>query len=191
MLGHELIREYYACFNERRFADAAAMFTSDAVLEQVPFQCRERGPAAYGRFADLWTGAFPDLRVTIDAVATPKPGAVEVQLVAAGTHMGDLAIGGCVFKPTGITTTLHLRELLEFRDTRFAASFVSFDLQELANQLARINDTQLLMHLSRLRYMEDQLRSAPPESPRRLALIESVGRELDAARHVVRPYFTR
>lgn len=186
-----IIRRYYACFNERRFADAAAMFTEDAVLEQVPFQCRERGPAAYRLYAEVWIRAFPDLTVEIADVTALPNGAVEAQLVATGTHLGDLAIGGCVFRPTGVDTTLRLRELIEFRGDRLAASIVSFDLQELANQLARVDDTQLLMHLSRLRYMEGQLRNVAPHSEHRLTLLDSIGRELDSARRVVRPYFAR
>ena len=187
----QLIREYYACFNERRFDAAAAMFTEDAVLEQVPFQSRERGGAAYRQFADLWTRAFPDARMTIESVNARLPIAVEVQLVAHGTHTGNLAMGGCVFKPTGVKTTLRMRELLEFDGERIVASFLSFDLQELAHQLARVDETQLLMHLSRLRFMEDQLRGAPLDSDHRLSLVDSIGRELDAARRIVRPYFAR
>jgi len=187
----ERIRAYYACFNERRFADAAGMFTEDAVLEQVPFHAPERGGAAYRQFAELWTTAFPDMTVAIGDVAERPGGAIEVQLAATGTHTGNLTIGGCVFRPTGVATVLPLRELLEFRGTRFSASCVSFDLQELADRLTRVDDTQLLMHLSRLRSLEDQLRSAAPNSSHRRRLLDTVGRELDAARHVVRPYFTR
>jgi predicted ester cyclase len=187
----ERIRQYYACFNERRFDAAAAMFIDDAVIEQAPFQCRERGGAAYRLFAGLWTGAFPDAVVSITDVIDRPGGAVEVHVLTRGTHAGDLAMGGCVFKPTGVKLALRVRELLEFRGARIASSFVSFDLQELAHQLARVDDTQLLMHLSRLRYMEDQLRNAALDSVRRLALLDSIGRELDAARQVVRPYFAR
>jgi predicted ester cyclase len=187
----ERIRQYYASFNDRRFEDAAAMFTDDAVIEQVPFQCRERGGAAYRMFADLWTRAFPDAAVTINDVTDRPGGAVEVHLVAHGTHSGDLSMGGCVFRPTGVKLALRIRELLEFKGDRIAASFVSFDLHELAHQLARVDDTQLLMHLSRLRYMEDQLRNAALDPARRLYLLDSIGRELDAARQVVRPYFAR
>jgi predicted ester cyclase len=186
-----IIRDYYACFNERRFADAAAMFTEDAVLEQVPFQGRQRGPAAYRVYVELWTRAFPDLMLEIADVTVLPDRAVEAQLVASGTHMGDLSIGGCVFRPTGVATKLRLRELIEFRGDRLAASVVSFDLQELANQLTRVDDTQLLMHLSRLRYMEGQLRNTTPHSEHRLTLLESIGRELDSARRVLRPYFTK
>ena len=61
-----LIREYYACFNERRFGDAAVLFADDAVLEQMPFQRRQQGGAAYLHFARMWTIAFPDAVITIE-----------------------------------------------------------------------------------------------------------------------------
>ncbi len=187
----ERIREYYTCFNERRFDAAAAMFADDAVVEQVPFQCRERGGAAYRSFADLWTRAFPDAAIAITEVIDRPGGAVEVHVLARGTHAGDLAMGGCVFRPTGVKLALRIRELLSFQGDRIASSYVSFDLQELTHQLARVDDTQLLMHLSRLRYMEDQLRNAALDSKRRRDLLDSIGHELDSARRVVRPYFAR
>jgi predicted ester cyclase len=185
------IRQYYDCFNERRFADAAAMFADDAVLEQVPFNCRERGGAAYRLFADTWTRAFPDASVTIEEIVERPGGVFEIDLRVTGTHQGDLAMGGCVFKPTGAAMTLRLRELVEFRGERIAMSCLSFDMQELAHQLSSIDETQLLMHLSRLRYLEEQLRGTSPDFPRRRDLLERIGRELDAGRRVVRPYFTR
>ena len=187
----ERIKQYYACFNERRFAEAAALFADDAVLEQVPFHCRERGGAAYLLFADTWTRAFPDAQLTIGDVVE-RPGEVfEIELIVDGTHQGNLAMGGCVFKPTGVKMTLRLRELIEFRGDRIAMSCLSFDLQELTRQLARVDDMQLLVHLSRLRYLEEQLRSVPAESAPRHDLLDRIGRELDAARRVARPYFAR
>src|SRR5438067_6790547 len=111
----ERIKQYYACFNERRFAEAAALFADDAVLEQVPFHCRERGGAAYLLFADTWTRAFPDARVTVGDIVE-RPGEIfEIELLVDGTHHADLAMGGCVFKPTGVRMTLRMRELIEFR----------------------------------------------------------------------------
>lgn len=186
----EQVRQYYACFNERRFADAAALFTPNAVVEQMPMQCRERGAAAYQQFAELWTRAFPDVVFTVEDIIERAGGALEIQLAARGTHVGDLTMGGCVFKPTGVEASLRMRELLQFEGNRIALSCLSFDLQELAQQLARVDDTQLLVHLSRLRYLEDQLRAASDAS-RRIEVLDRVGRELDAARRVVRPYFGR
>jgi len=185
------IRDYYACFNERRFQDAAAMFAEDAVLEQMPFLQRLRGGSAYHVFAETWTRAFPDATVTIEGLVEAPSGVFEVDLVGTGTHEGELKFGGSVFKATGIRTTLHLRELLEMRDGRITLSCVSFDFQELVQQLARVDEGQLLSHLSRIRVLEEQLRALAPGHADRRGLIERLGRELDAARGVVRPYFMK
>jgi len=184
-----LIHEYYTLFNERRFADAAALFADDAVLEQVPMQCRERGGAAYLVFAETWTQAFPDAAVSIQRVAE-RPGDVyETELFATGTHTGDLTIGGCIFRPTGVKAALHLRELLQVSGGRISMSCLSFDFQELAHQLSRVDDAALLIALARIRALEDQLRATVAESPRRRDLLQRIGHELDAARRVLRPYF--
>lgn len=191
MTREPLIRAYYACFNERRFADAVAMFTDDAIIEQVPFQRRERGGAAYLLFANIWTEGFPDASVTVDGIRKSAGETYEVDLCGTGTHQGGLAIGGCRFKPTGVRATLHLREVLEFRDSRITGACLSFDFQELAQQLARVDESQLFAHLERIRLFETQLRSMRPDDPARQALLDRMGRELDAARQAVRPYFSR
>lgn len=185
------IRDYYACFNERRFTDAAAMFAEDAVLEQMPFQRRERGGAAYHFFADTWTRAFPDAAVTIERLVEAPSGVFEVDLLGTGTHAGELKLGSSVFRPTGARATLHLRELLELRDGRITLACLSFDFQELVQQLAPVDEGQLLVHLARIRQLEQELRALPPHDPERRGVVERLGRELDAARGVVRPYFMK
>jgi hypothetical protein len=60
-----VIREYYDRFNERRFVEAAALFTEDVQLEQLPFLRQERGGIGYLQFVSAWIRAFPD------AVFTP------------------------------------------------------------------------------------------------------------------------
>ena len=55
-MNDALIRRYYECFNERRFADAAALLTDDALLEIIPVG-QEHGAAGYLRFADAWIAA--------------------------------------------------------------------------------------------------------------------------------------
>jgi predicted ester cyclase len=185
------IRDYYACFNERRFADAAAFIADDAVLEQVPFHCGERGAAAYLLFAETWTRAFPDAQVETRAIRKGPGETYEVALFATGTHQGELSLGGCRFKPTGASATLNLREVLEFDRGRIVAACLSFDFQELAQQLARVDETRLLTHLEKLRTLEAQLRALSDDAADRRKLLNRIGEEIDAARRVVRPYFTR
>ena len=99
-MTHMLIREYYACFNEHRFRDAADLFALDAVLEHQPFGPATRGGGGYLQFAQMWTDAFPDGTLTIDHVEQRGDTICEVDLVAMGTHAGDIDMGPFgVFKP--------------------------------------------------------------------------------------------
>ena len=134
--GHELIREYYACFNERRFADAADLFSNDAVLEHGPIGQRHHGGAGYIRLAELWVQAFPDAKLAIVHVEQHGDTICEIDLIGTGTHHGTFDIGpGGPFKATGVHATLRLRELLEIRVGKITYSSMSFDLHELMRQL--------------------------------------------------------
>ena len=185
-----LIRAYYACFNERRFRDLLSLFTEDAAFEQSPFRGSEPGKVERISFANAWLAAFPDAVLTIECV-TPRDPVYEVSLVATGTHDGALDLGGWIFKPTGIATTLRLRELLELREGRIAFSSVSFDLQAIVERLAQVDSAKVLDSLARIRQLGDELARVQRSPIPARDVIEQLGRELDAARHTVRPYFKR
>jgi hypothetical protein len=84
---------------------------------------------------------------------------------------------------------LNLRELLEVRDNRVVFSTLSFDLQQLVDQLTRVDSPRLLNHLEHLRTLGAQLEAAHGDAPRTREVLDRIGRELDAARHIVRPYY--
>jgi predicted ester cyclase len=186
-----VIRRYYEYFNTRCFAEAAALFADDAVLEQMPFQRRQQGGAAYLQFAHMWTRAFPDAVIAIERIQRTSA-VYEISVLASGTHRGDLDLGGSVvFKATGFEASFQLRELLEIRDGRIAFSCLSFDFQDIVHQLVSVDESLLLEHLARVRACEQQLRSGAADGSRRRELLDRLGLELDAARRVVRPYFSR
>jgi predicted ester cyclase len=134
--GHELIREYYACFNERRFSDAAELFSTDAVLEHGPIGQRQHGGTGYIHFAEMWVQAFPDASLKILHVEQHGDTICEVDLLGTGTHQGTFDIGPAgMFKATGAHATLRFRELLEIRVGKITYSSLSFDLHELIQQL--------------------------------------------------------
>jgi len=136
MRGHHLIREYYSCFNERRFNDSAELFSKDAVLEHGPIGRRQHGGAGYVEFAEMWVRAFPDASLAIVHVEQHGDTICEVDLIGTGTHLGTFDLGpGGTFKPTGARATLRLRELLEIRVEKITYSSLSFDLHELIQQL--------------------------------------------------------
>jgi hypothetical protein len=184
-----ILSTYYACFNERRVTDAAALFDDDAVVMQMPGAQPQRGPDGYAAFAGGWLEGFPDARLTVDRVRLRDCGMYDVELTATGTHTGRLSLGGWQFQPTGAKARLQLRELLEIRDGRLVSSSLSIDVQDLVHQLARVDVRALLQHLSRIQRLTEQLGAANGDSVRQRELVDRLGIELDAARHVARPYF--
>jgi hypothetical protein len=183
------IRAYYTCFNERRFGDAAALFTSDAIVQHIPLGNTERGARAYQRFAETWVRAFPDGILDATRIASRGDTLWEVDLRASGTHLGALELGSFgTFKPTGAHTTLRLRELLDLRDGSIVFSSLSLDVRDLIQQLTVIDYTTLMRHLDRIADLRTELAHATdPDRQRDVA--QRLGRELDATRHVIRPYF--
>jgi predicted ester cyclase len=131
-----LIREYYACFNERRFRDAAELFARDAVLEHPPFGQRQVGVEGYLHFAESWIRAFPDGQVRIEHVEQRGDTICEIDLTGSGTHNGDLNMGPYgVFKATNRPAVLRFRELLEIRRGKITYSSLTFDVHDLIRQL--------------------------------------------------------
>src|ERR1700687_6392627 len=92
-MGDALIRQYYASFNERRIADAPALFSRDATVDHPPFTGALRGGDAYEQFADTWLRAFPDARLSVEHVGQRRDTTCEVDLVAIGTHRDVLNVG--------------------------------------------------------------------------------------------------
>ena len=181
-MGDGLIRQYYDCFNQRRFRDAAALFARDIVVEHPPFQAQQ-GSEAFYAFAEMWVEAFPDGQLRIDQVEQRGDTICEVNLLKLGAYG--------VFKPTHAQLNLRLRQLFEVRFERITFSSLSFDVQGLVRQLARVDFPALLPSLARLNELRLALEAAAGDDRRGLELSERVGAELDSARHALRPHFAR
>jgi steroid delta-isomerase-like uncharacterized protein len=192
-LNDAVIRQFYDNFNRRAFDAAAALFTDDAVLEHEPVRRQKRGGAGYLDFVQMWTEAFPDAALKVDHVTTRDGVTYEVELRATGTHLGGLDMGGAgVFKPTGVRAAIRMRQLLEIRDGRITFSSLSFDLQDIVHQLVTVDAGRLLEHLQKIQQLGAKLSATPEEDlVGRRNLVDRLGAELDAARHVVRPHYGR
>jgi hypothetical protein len=185
-----LIRDYYARFNARQLADAAGMLAADAVMEAPPFTAAADGRKSYERFTRLWLAAFPDACLDVEGIVHRSDTLHEVNLVATGTHTGLLDLGAYGrFKPTGERTTLRLRELIEILNGQITYSNVSLDVHDLTRQLSIIDYEALSTHLERVDRLRAQLAEAGDDKDRRRYVAERIGRELDAARLAVRPWF--
>lgn len=185
-MSAHLIEHYYRCFNERRFDEAAALFTEDAVVELI-HGARERGGAAYWRFAGAWVAAFRNATFTIERIQARAGTLHEVYLLATGTHSGILDLGMYRFKPSGAEARLHVRELLDIRNEQIAASVLTVDLNDLVDQLTMVDYADLDRRLRKISALRETLAHTPNEDRREVAA--RLGAELDAARRAIRPYY--
>lgn len=190
-MSDTLIREYYACFNERRYPDIIPLFTEDAILEHILFGERHRGSNGYIRCVREWEAAFPDAKFDIEHIDHRNDTMFDVHLVSTGTHRGILNFGVFQFKPTGIQTTLRMRELLTIRDGRIASSSFSFDLFDLISQLSVVDYVELSERLECIRRLSNELKDTGEDPVRRRAITDRLGPELDAARRALRPHYNR
>jgi hypothetical protein len=188
-----VVRQLYAAFNERRIDDAAALFRDDAVLEHIPLGRQQRGPDGYLEFVRMWLNAFPDASVDVERISYRGGFRCEVDLRATGTHQGPLDLGGYgFFKPSGAPGELRLRQMVEITDRRIAFSSLSFDVQDIVQQLVCVDVTALLKRLERIRDLHARLSAtSEKDTSTRRAVLDRLGSELDAARRIVRPYFDK
>jgi predicted ester cyclase len=190
---HALIERLYTLFNTRELEEAAVLFADDALIEHGAPGRQRRGGAGYLEFARMWIGAFPDAVLTIESI-TPRNGTtIEVELLATGTHHGPLDLGGYgLFKPSGTMGKLRLRQIVELKDSRIAYSAVSYDVQDIVQQLTVVSVPKLLEHLKRVQHLGERLAQTSAEQVvERRSIIDRLGTEIDAARRIVRPYFDR
>jgi predicted ester cyclase len=190
---HGLIRRLYASFNARALDDIASLFTDDALIEHGAPGRQQRGGEGYLEFARMWIAAFPDAVLTVEGITPRNPITIEIDLLATGTHQGPLDLGGYgLFKPSGTTGKLRLRQIVEFKDSRIAYSALSYDVQDIVQQLTVVSVPKLLDHLKRVQQLGDRLAETSPEQiVERRSIVDRLGSELDAARRIVRPYFDR
>ena len=189
-MSESLIRNYYACFNERRFADAAKLFADDAVLEHIPLGQRQYGGEGYIRFANTWVSAFPDGTFEVQNIEPRRETLYEVDLLGTGTHRGALDMGVHLFAPTGVKASLRLRELLDIREGKIASSMLRLDLGDLIQQLVAVDYTDLIDKLECIKQLGDELSQAQSDAAQQRDIASRLGHALDAARKALRPHFS-
>jgi predicted ester cyclase len=133
---HHIVRKYYACFNDRRFADAADLLAVDVELD-YPGAGATRGRDAYLQFAKRWVRAFPDLSFSIIDIEDRGDTISEVRLTLTGCHEGalDLGVAG-TFEPMGARMRLEATELLEVRVERITFARLTLSVADLLAQVS-------------------------------------------------------
>ena len=186
--AEDLIQQHYADFNARRLDAAARRFHGEARIEHVTGRV-EHGPDGYYLFASRWLEAFPDGRFKVECIRPRGRRMYDVDLIATGTHTGTLAFGSWVFGATNLDVRLSARELFHIHDGCFDFASLSFELHDLVGQLTSVDVPKLLQHLGRIEELGRALSATDGHPQRQRELIDRIGRHLDEARHVARPYF--
>ena len=82
--------------------------------------------------------------------------------------------------------------MVEIDGGRIAFSSLSFDVQDIVQQLVNVDVPTLFKRLEKIRDLQTRLAAVPPDDmSARRAVLDRLGTELDAARRIVRPYFDR
>jgi hypothetical protein len=187
-----VIQQYHASFNERRMGDALALFAPEATVEYLPFAPRLPASEGYTQFVTMWWRAFPNAALESQRVEQRSDTVWELDVIATGTHANVLDLGSIgVFEASSSTTRLRLTELLDIRDGRIMHTSVAFNLNDITQQLAMIDYAALDRRLETIQEIREQLRTAALDPHHRRRLADRLGRELDAARFIVRPWFRR
>jgi predicted ester cyclase len=189
-MSDTLIRQYYAYFNERRLSEAVELFAEHATFDSPPFAKTDSGISGYVKFAETWLRAFPDAQLKIEHVHQRNDKICEIDLLAVGTHSGmlDLTPFGRL-SPTGSQSAIRIRELLQVNNDKIIHSTLSFDIHDLLHQLANVDCGELDRHLEHIQRLRVELGQVGDDCQQRRCVIDRIGRELDAARMVVRPWF--
>src|SRR4051812_5270808 len=103
-------------------------------------------------------------------------------------RIADARVWDLVVPPSNVHVRLPARELFQIEHGQFRLASLSFDLQDLGRQLATVDTGRLLECVARIHQIGEYL-AAESDPTRQRELIDRMGQQLDAARHVVRPYF--
>jgi CheY-like chemotaxis protein len=127
------IRRLYDFFNDRRFAEAAAMFQDG--MRGIQHPLRREG---YIAFANGWVGAFPDAWMTAVSIEPQGEAEYVANVMAVGTHLGDLSFAnGDVLRPAKRPLRIAMRHTIRFAGDRIASSTLTFDSADVTRQLER------------------------------------------------------
>lgn len=127
----------YEGWNRRDFDVLADAIAPDGDIVIVGSGETYRGPDGTRQYNKMWADGFPDGRVTVDRVISAGD-TVVVEFTGRGTHTGDLVTGSGTIPATGRSVTLHLCDVLQFRDDKLQSQRTYFDSGSLMAQLGLV-----------------------------------------------------
>jgi steroid delta-isomerase-like uncharacterized protein len=125
-----VVRRIYDIINSGDLSGVDDVIAADAVDHQVPPGVSNRGAAGLRAFVEMFRGAFPDLRITIDDTIA-EGDKLAVRSTMTGTHKGDF-MG---IPPTGKSFSLEGIDIVRFAGGKAVEHWGAADNMELMQQL--------------------------------------------------------
>jgi steroid delta-isomerase-like uncharacterized protein len=129
-----IARRLYDGWNERAFDEIADYTTDDSELVIVGTGDVFKGREGALKYNKNWAEGFPDGRITVDNTLAAGD-TVVVEFSGRGTHTGTLRTSMGDIPATGKSLTLHLCDVLEFRDGKIVRQRSYFDSGSMMAQL--------------------------------------------------------
>ncbi len=130
----ELVRGLVEAWNNRDFDYIADCTAPDAVTTMVGTGATFQGPEGSRQYDEMWAGAFPDGKATIDRIFASGD-VVAVEYTGKGTQTGPMVTGAGTIPATGRSVTLHLCDIYEIKDGKVQKQNVYLDSADLMTQL--------------------------------------------------------
>lgn len=129
-----IARRLYDGWNERKFDELADMMAPDGRIEIIGSGDVFEGPDGSRRYSTMWSGGFPDGKVTIDNIFGSGDSVV-IEYTGSGTHTGPLLTSMGEIPATGRSMTMKLCDVVQFRDGKVASQHTYFDTGSMMAQL--------------------------------------------------------
>ena len=130
----DLARRVHEAWNERNFDEIAEVTASDATITIVGSGDTFEGPEGTRAYNKMWADGFPDGKVTVDRMIESGDYVV-VEFTGHGTHTGTLVTSMGEIPATGRSLTLHLCDVLEFKNGKVRSQKTYFDSGSMMAQL--------------------------------------------------------
>lgn len=125
-----LVRRIYDMINSGDLSGADDVIAADAVDHQVPPGVSNRGSAGLRAFVEMFRGAFPDLRITVDDMIA-EGDKIVARSTTTGTHKGEF-MG---IPPTGKQFSIQGIDIVRFAGGKAVEHWGVTDNLDLLQQL--------------------------------------------------------
>ena len=132
--NEKIARDLYEAWNNRDWQTSMDAMAPGGTITMMGTGERLEGAEGAQRYNTMWADAFPDGKITVDHVYSAGD-CVVVEFTGRGTHTGTMETSMGSIPATGKSVTLHLCDVLEFKDGKVREQRSYLDTGSLMAQL--------------------------------------------------------